>query len=91
MENLRISCYFMLFIHSFDGAQWDNEALFQRYSQVFHTVINSLFCLDVDYLLFNGVSYNLCHLLGSLFIRMDTIVEHGTFAITKEAVQVNDL
>jgi hypothetical protein len=43
MENLRISYYFMLFIHSFDGAQWDNEALFQRYSQVFHTVINSLF------------------------------------------------
>lgn len=33
----------MLFIHSFDGAQWDNEALLQRYLQVFHTVINSLF------------------------------------------------
>ena len=91
MENLRISCYFMLFIHSFDGAKWDNEALFQRYSQVFHTVINSLFCLDVDYLLFNGVSHNLCHLLSSFGIRMDTIVKHSTFTIAKEAVEVNDL
>ena len=91
MENLRISCYFMLFIHSFYFSEWNNAALFQHYSQVFHTVINSFFCLDVDYLLFNGVSYNLCHLLSSFGIRMDAIVKHSTFTIAKEAVQVNDL
>ena len=31
----------MLFIHSFYFSEWNNAALFQRYSQVFHTVINS--------------------------------------------------
>ena len=33
----------MLFIHSFYFSEWDNVVLFQHYSQVFHTVINSLF------------------------------------------------
>ena len=41
--------------------------------------------------MFYSVSNNLCHLLCSLFIRMDTIVEHGTFAIAKETMQVNDM
>ena len=52
---------------------------------------NYAFAIHFQCSMFYGLSYNLCHLLGSLFIRVDAIVKHSTFTIAKEAVQVNDL